>query len=343
MLIIRLLVVFIALLLVPMLGSSQTPETEAVVQKIFKGLELKPSELRSLRAGEIVVAYKRDYDVSRSNIVSVLLAQINGPVDRVADELRKEFAKEASVKATLVADIHEDQPFPPVKFEASEIQEVDQLLKFKGGDRFNLSAAEIKRIQEVAKNLKGAKTDEKLDKVSAVYGEILENRYRLYRESGLKSIAPYQRNRGRVSSPAKNMRILEERIEFAVKPNPKMHAALIDYPNTSPDLVHTFRLIKRDVRKRPVYALMHRMVDEGDVGDDFVLIHQREYFAGHTYNGVYILVFLLSHEGGTLAFLSTDAFTDRVTGAMSGVAKPIGRGLITGAARPLLQRLQKKF
>lgn len=335
---IRLLAVLIFILLLPTPGSTQTAETKAVVQEIFK--ELKSSEVEALGAGEIVVAYQRHYDVSKSDLISIVLGQINAPVDKVADELRKEFVTAADVKALFAAEIHDDQPFPPVKFEASEIKEVEQLLKFKGGDQFNLSAAEIKRIQEVAKTLKGAKADEKLDKVSAVYGEIVENRYRRYRESGLKSIDPYQRRSGKVSSPAKNMRILEDRVEFLVKPSPKIHAALIDYPNTSPDLLHTYRIIKKDVRKRPLYALMHRMVDEGD---DYVLVHQREYFAGHTYNGVYILVFLFSHEGGTLAFISTDAFTDKVTGAMSGVAKPIGRGLITGAVKPLLQRLQKKF
>lgn len=336
----RLWPVLVTLLLLPAPGSSQTAETKAAIQEIFRYVKLEPSNLEALRAGQIVEGYHSELDVSKSNLIVILLGKVNAPVNKVADELREELATAKKEKLISAAEIHDDQPFPSVNFEASELEEVKRLLRFKGGDRFNLSATETEHVQQIAEDLKGAQADERLARVSAVYGKIVENRYRRYRESGASGIEPYLRQGGKVSSPAEELRLLEKEVEFLERWSPKIYRALVDYPNTSPDLAHTFHVIKKDVDERPAYALVHQMVDEGD---DYFFVHLREYFVGHTYSSSYMVIFLFSYEGGTLAALSTDAFTDKVAGIMSGIAKPIGRGRITATAKPLLVRLQERF
>ena len=63
---------------------------------------------------------------------------------------------------------------------------------------------------------------------------------------------------------------------------------------------------------------------------------------GHSYNSLVTAILLLPYEGGTLMGISTDAFTDRVTGFASVLAKPIGRSKMKAAVMPIVLRVKAR-
>ena len=83
--------------------------------------------------------------------------------------------------------------------------------------------------------------------------------------------------------------------------------------------------LKKEVDKRPVFILAHQLLD---VRDNMALGAEREYYVGHTYNSMLMLIGVLPFEDGTLVFSANRVFTEKVTGFGSGLRKKLGRKVV---------------
>ncbi len=104
---------------------------------------------------------------------------------------------------------------------------------------------------------------------------------------------------------------------------PGFGKALGEFPNgQSPEISSDFYWIKRYVEGRPAFILAHQMVRSGE---DYVLLSQRQYFVGHTYQSLQVVAVALPTEKGSAVFYVNSAYTDKITGFFNGLAQSIGQ------------------
>jgi hypothetical protein len=85
---------------------------------------------------------------------------------------------------------------------------------------------------------------------------------------------------------------------------------------------HYFRWLKVKIRKRPVFALVHTMIQ---TTDDFVLATERYYFATSTLNSLQVTMSWLKYDEDTYMGIAMSASTDLLDSMMGRVLRPIGR------------------
>jgi hypothetical protein len=93
----------------------------------------------------------------------------------------------------------------------------------------------------------------------------------------------------------------------------------------APEVSSQIYWVKRDVEGRPAFILAHQLVQ---AGEDYLLMSQRQFFVGHTYDSLQVVALALPGEEGAASFYVNSAFTDKITGFMSGVARSVGQGRV---------------
>jgi hypothetical protein len=325
------------LITTPALG--QTATQEAMIEEIFALANLSEDDLAALRSGQIVLGDTEiieEFEVSDTNLLAVLFSRVDAPLQETAAGLERALDTATREQDLYVAPLQAGEAFPQIGFDVSEKRELQRLLSYRGGGAFNLSEAEITRVQALSDDIN--RLDESsMVRVSALYRDILDKRFRGYLEEGVAGIDDYYRKPGVLSSPAEELTKIETEAAILEKYCTNLYREIIRYPEGQKKVDHSYRVVKKLINKRPAFVLVHRAVD---ATNQYIFVAQREFYVGHTYNSLFALVLMLPWEGGTLVILTTDSFTDKVAGFASRIAKPIGRKRVTAAVMPLLVSLK---
>jgi hypothetical protein len=316
------------------LGSIAGAQPPLSAEALIERAALDESQAVALERGEIVAVDVARLEREQSQLAASLLVWVDAPLERVREVISSDAAL-LHEPGTRFQELHgRDDPLSLVEYVADERQEARRLLRVQPGDRFNLSADEIRLINEVA-------TEEGTDisLASDAYREVLRARYRAYRERGLAGVDPYVR-RTTVTSPAAQFVTALESFELLEEFYPDFHAAFRDFPaGARDDINHRFYIRKQVVQRRPVFVLVHWMQRDAD---DYLLFAQRQYYVGHTYNMAQTIVGCLPFRGGTLVAVLNQAFTEQVVGFFRGVGRTFGRRRIEQSMAPLFARIQAR-
>ncbi len=309
--------------LAPWHGRAQA-ESPPGVEELLSRLGYTAEDRADLLAGKIVAT---DLERTRDDqLIAAVAMFLPVETDRLAENARR------GLNIGRDAEVLAHGPLEPgdgpgavaaIAFDSSEQDEVARLIEEKSGKDFNLSRAEIKALRKAlaGMNLKNPAAGEAWSKA---YRGILDARYRAYLAGGLDGIAPYRQG-GDTIDAAKRLRAATAQTEpFLSTYFPAFQQALADFPaGLSPDISSRIYWIKRRVEGRPAFILAHQLVESGE---GYVLFAQRQFFVGHTYDALQAVALARAVEGGSVVFYVNTAFTDRITGFMSGIASSVGQG-----------------
>ncbi|NIA71360.1 hypothetical protein HBA54_22440 [Pelagibius litoralis] len=311
-------------------GVTEVPGAPAMppsIDELFQHLGYSETDKQRILDGQIISA-----DVERSRD-DQLLAVVALPNKTSISELAATLQNGSNIPlnaATLdwgevTTGTKED--FARVVYNDAEKEEVDKLLRVKADDSFNFSTSEITSIREVAKDLKVGDPNT-IELVNAAYRETLFERYLAYKGRGLDGMKPYDHG-GAPLSPAKQLRTVEAQSRgFLATYFPGLRQAVEEFPlGRAPDIVSKIYWVKRVVEGRPAFILIHQVIQ---VGEDFVLSIQRQFYVGHTYESLQVIDLALPAGDRVLVFSVNRVFTEQIAGFFSGVARLVGQSRTKG-------------
>ncbi len=304
-------------------ASQAGPTTDLTFEEAAKRLHYNPDDRSALRSERIIATdVKRTRDDQLIAAVCLLLPvplqTIQGNVER---GLNIELDPDVQAFGELSPDAGEAQ-FAALGYSASEAQEARALLAVEPGERFNLSKAEGEALRRALGSL-DPQEPASLEKAMAAYRKVLAARFSAYLASGLDGVAAYD-FRDDVLEPAAELQAAyESAAPFLLEHFPGFGAALEAFPRAQPQSVsNKFYWIKLRVEDRPTFILVHQMVE---AGANYMLMSQRQFFVGHTYDAAQAVALALPYGERTAVFYVNSAFTDKITGFFSGVAQSVGQ------------------
>lgn len=211
--------------------------------------------------------------------------------------------------------------FGGVNFVQTEGSEVEKLLEFKHGHQFNLSQEELNRFRAISSRDRAAS-----EKVSSQYRTLMEERYKAYRQKGLRGIAPYVRKGGKIVSAAEELIAAVEAATFLRQYFPAFVTALLQYPQKQEGVTgHRYFWIKKTVEGRPVYVLCTHTLA---LQDSFSVAADMQFYVGHSYNALLTFIGAFDCNKDTLVVAVNHTFTEQVTGLGSSIKKKVGRKVV---------------
>lgn len=215
--------------------------------------------------------------------------------------------------------------FAAVEFSPEEGSEAKQWLSAKPGSEFNLSMADLDRIDTASSAAEGLRA-------------VLMARFTAYYQKGLPGIEPYQRSSNTTVSPAEDLKVALANSPMLEQRLPTLYAYLLSYPRSKPDGVEDrYYWAKRTVQGRPSLSLIHWTLL---VEPEFAFLSEREFYAGHTYNATQAYFGVLPFKDGVMVFYLHRTFTDKVSGWGSGLKHRIGRGRVLDAIVKTFEKLR---
>jgi hypothetical protein len=311
------------------------------VDDVMARLGYTDQDKTALLSGKIVSTdVKRTRDDQLIAAVAIVLPV---PIANVADGPKqgRNIKRDPAVLAFgVLSESAGGEQFGEVAYAASEMEEVGRLLKVKPSDTFNLSSEEIASLQAKLDKL-DAKDSATAEAASKAYREVLAGRLSAYLAKGLDGIAPYDHGSEKFH-PDEELRAVYKQAEpFLSEHFPAFKEALAAFPKGgSPDISSKIYWMKRDVEGRPAFILAHQLVESGD---GYVLMGQRQFFVGHTYDSLQVVALALPAEGGTAVFYVNSAFTDKIAGFFSGVAHSVGQGRMKGDLTKYFEGIRKQM
>ena len=146
-------------------------------------------------------------------------------------------------------------------------------------------------------------------------------RWRAYRSSGLAGLADYDRGDSAVS-PGESLRMIDAAASLPRLLLP-LARALDDYPAAQPSGLESRLYWKKTiVDDRTTFVLSHFAVEETA---DAVLFALREYYVGQSYDALQQLGVVIPDGEQALMFALNSTLTDRITGPLGVIARPLGR------------------
>ncbi len=321
------------------------------VERMITYLGFKESDVPKLLGGEIITvkeSLKEGSDKEMAVGVAILLPTT---IERAVEIMRigLNYAIDNSVLdyKRMSRDTPSQADFVELGYTADELNEVKKMLKVKAGSQFNFSEAEIARFKRLAKELKGksVKKDPSVrEAVNAELRAVLLERYRAYRESGVSAIEPYTRGKKK-ASPADELTLAinedalrDQRLAPLIR---VLQKAWWEYPEVVVEGVENdFFWAKTDVQNRPCFVLSHVMSYHDSQG---ALTADRQFYVGHDYNSLTIVMGALPVEGGIVVFYRNRTFTDQVAGFGSGLKKGIGRGQMQSTVIKLFKEAKRQL
>jgi len=230
--------------------------------------------------------------------------------------------------------------FKGFSFTLKQSDEARDLMAAAAGDRFNLSAEEIKGFAALKEKLAGADKAALVADVSQHYRQILLQRWQAYLEGGLAGIASYARN-GADAKPAEELRTAAASSKLFANFFPDLHKVWLNYPEKLPSgAEEQFFWINRTVENRPTAILSHRIVQTSDTVS---VIIARQFFVGHSYNSSHLIVGCLPYRDGSIVFYAQRTSTDQVAGLGSSLKHSIGREQLKKQMIKNLERLRSNI
>ncbi len=293
------------------------------VDEVMTRLGYSDEDKKAFLSGKIVSTdLKRTRD---DQLIAAVALRVSASIPALAESVKRGRNIELDPQTLafgVLSDSGGAEGLAQAGYTASETEEVKKLLKVKASSTFNLSSAEIALLRD---RLKGV-GDSDVEAVSAAYREVLAGRLRAYLGKGLEGIAPYDHGR-KSFSPAQELGAVYGQAQpFLAEFFPAFDRALAAFPEgLSSEVSSRIYWMKRDVEGRPAFILAHQLVQ---AGEDYVLMSQRQFFVGHTYDSLQVVALALPIEDGAAIFYVNSAFTDKITGFMSGVARSVGQGRV---------------
>ena len=279
----------------------------------------------ALASGEALTVVDGKLEVAEAELVSIALKYIPVPLSR----FREVFATGWHyAQGTVVAQpLETTEDTVDVVGLAGPLSDKDRksIAKAKPGEKHNFSAEEYAILGNA-------------EDTEAALNQIITGRYRAYRDRGMGGIAPYQRSRNKRYSGAAALIAATESELLLQRHAPNFYDALRNYPEANPDDVqHRFFAIEQMTEDRRNFVLNHWLVE---ANDDAVVIAQRHYYVGNTYNVLQLVMFCLPYRDGTLVVMLNQTFTERVTGLTAGIAHKIGRGMIADGIEAIFEQVE---
>jgi len=319
----------------PPAGARAAPAREDVLGR----LQMVRADRQRLENGRIA-----SYPVtegSERELAGGLAALIAAPIRDVGEALAGSelIAQDTGISTSGVLPSRgRPDVLPGVRFTAGERDEVDALIEAAPGPHFNLAPAEIEALRSLRSPFTRANPPERLAAVSDAYRMLLRERWLAYRQGGLAAVAPYARAGGALTDPAADLTRAAEDAARLAGPGATLRDTLLRYPTVARALaVDRFYWIKRSVQRRPMFSLLHQMVE---VQPEAVLHVERYFFVGHSYNAAQMLTVALAQPEGSLLISTSRISTDEVLGLGNQLKRAMGRRRLEDDVRGRLDRFR---
>jgi hypothetical protein len=326
-----LIAVFLILFVTQIAHADQKPPI--TIDQMMAHLGFNKSYKEALLNGKILSTGMPEMEQLRQELaVAAVMLVVKAPMKKVvAAYLDGESFRQNSdmieykmIRSTGKSGPVEEEDFKPIGFKKEESSEVEKLLSFKGGETFNFSADEIKQFQGI--NPKDLAVG---DKVSLLLQRILVERYRSYFIRGLEAVEPYDRGRGKLSYPRRELTVAVGSAKLLESHFPGFYQSLLKYPEeVDKSIGNEFYWFKKKMDNRPAFQLSHYM---SDIRGHYGIVAELQFYVEHTYNSMLTIIGCVPYEGGTVVFCTNRTFTDQVAGFGSSLKRPVGRRRVEDA------------
>ena len=308
-------------------------------ERVLQYLSFTPAERDALRRGEITSHAVSE--LSDKELAITMAVLVSTPLTDLLDFLRSnrmlDIDRDARAHGVIPIDARgrfDDAAFAGVMFDPSEAKDVRDLLEAGPGDSYNLSDPELRTFASLrpAFPAKECGKDPRCGgAVISAYRKVLRDRLTAYLDRGLAGVDPYARDGGKRADPAGELRKAMGSARFLEQWNPQIFAAFRDFPKGDQSgIENRFLWLKQAVQDRPTFILSHRILC---VRDGIAFAAERQFYVGHSYNSLQILVGLVPMEGKTLIVYLNRTSSDQVAGVLSGTRHGIGRKIMEKAIR----------
>jgi len=298
----------------------------------------------AIGAGKIVWLSAPGSEPESSAVAGVMMSSYPAAIA----DLVHVMATDTRISDSLVATIDGSSTqavaaaFEPVRLKRSEQKDIAFLLNPRATGDFNYSANEIEQLDALVRQ---ARQRQQPQDDAALASELLRGlmreRYLQYIERGVAGIAPYQRPGGSATDSAFNLKAATDSYRVIQRYFPRFYAALQAWPRNGPDgYQHTHSWFRDTQGGRPLFVIKHAMQD---IGDDYALIVERQYYISHTLDNLQVVMLMLPDGDRTALIILTQTSTAKVDGMGRVIAAPIGRHMVRRNVEPIFTALKRHF
>ena len=213
--------------------ASAQAEPPASAEELLEKLGFDQTALAKVKAGEILTTELTEGTERELGLAVVMLLKASFPDLIAAIKSGKTLQSSGNVLAfkEIAAEPVDEDAFTGAQFDASESAEITKLLTIKPGSTFNLSSAEIARLQAAARPFADqGGSPQAAAAMNAAYRAVLLDRHRAYRTGGLAAIAPYDRGAGTTARPGEELAAALPLFWILPQKLPDFYRALQNYP-----------------------------------------------------------------------------------------------------------------
>jgi len=306
------------------------------VTNILKSSEVK-IDFQELNSGKILSIAREDQEQTDSSIALSMVLYVKAPYKDVLSELQKSSSRLSNYKHAFCQEIKDPKNLKPYFKNAvllkDEADELEKLIEYDGGNTFNLSKQEITWLNKLRSNKKKLATE--------FFRKVLINRTEQYMKNGISGISAYEHSDSGdtlgdgFKKSSLGMKVFQK--EFA-----DMYNYYIHYPKTKPtkEMSEKFFVLKDKVDGRVAFILKHQIIEQKK---DITLIAERQFYISNSLNGIQTQILCTPYKNGTLVALSTQSYTDKVSGFSRSIAVKVGRAMMRQQILPMFETLEKKY
>jgi len=306
------------------------------VNNILKSSGVK-LDFNALNDGKILSIAREDQEQTDSSIALSMVLYVKAPYKEVLADLKKSSSRLSDYKHAFSQEIKDtkniEQYFRKAVLLKDEEDEVEKLMDYDGGNTFNLSKQEITLLNKFK--------NDKETLASDFFKTVLINRTQMYLKNGINGISAYEHSdsgdtlEDGFKKSTLGMKVFKQ--DFA-----DMYNYYIHYPKSKPtkEMSEKFFVLKDKVDGRVAFILKHQIIEQKN---NITLIAERQFYISNSLNGIQTQILCAPYKNGTLVALSTQSYTDKVTGFSRGIAVKVGRSIMKRQILPMFEMLENKF
>jgi len=291
------------------------------VNKILKSSEVK-IDFKALQSGKIVSIARKDQEQTNSSIALSIALYVKAPYKDVLLSLKKSEGRLSGYKNAFLVEIKEkkdiEKYFTKAYFTKDENDEVQKLLDYDKGDNFNLGKDEIAKLKTFKKDKQKLASD--------FFKWVLIKRTKEYMKHGVNGINAYEHCKhgdtlkDGFKKSSLGMKVFKKDFKH-------LYNYYVNYPNAKPtkQMSEKYFLIKDKVDDRVAFMLKHQIIEQKK---NITLIAEREFYISNTLDGIQMQIICTPYKDGTLIALSSQSYTDKVSGFSRAFAIKIGREMM---------------
>jgi len=324
--------------------NSRADQTAPVnIEQIMAHLNFNKADRQALLDGQILSTGMPEMEQLREELaVAAVMLVVRAPMEKVVaayldgNSFRQnsDILEYKMIGSTEKSSPSIEEDFKTVGFTREESSEVKRIIDFNGGSTFNLSEDEIKQLRAVDSN------DSNVGyKVSAIFRNILKERYQAYFFQGLEAVGPYARGGVKRSFPRRELTVAVGSIKLLENHFPEFYQSLLKYPvEDDKSVKNEFYWFKIKMDNRPMFHLSHYMAT---IRKHYAIMAELQFYVGHSYNSQLTVIGCVPYEAGTVVFCANRTFTDQVAGFGSSLKRNVGRRRIEDAISEHFVKLRR--